>query len=151
MFADDAEWHGKPRSGGRWQENQPYCQLSSSNNDTGTTSPWSLHCFSYSILVLNSRRRSAPSFLPLARLRAASSSGTRLLVRASATDLSTTTGRRTPPRLSRHSMGWDYKTKQLRWTLNSLQSTNPSKWNLFMTSTFAGLLRPPQQWSHQGS
>ena len=38
MFADDAEWHGKPRSGGRWQENQPYCQLSSSNNDTGTTS-----------------------------------------------------------------------------------------------------------------
>ena len=112
--------------------------------------PWRLHCWSYSILVLHFRRRSAPSFLPLARLRAASSSGTRLLVRASATALSTTTGRRTPPRLSRHSMGWDYKTKQLRWTLNSLQSTNPSKWNLFMTSTFAGLLRPPQQWSHQG-
>ena len=34
--------------------------------------------------------------------------------------------------------------------VNSWQSTNPSKWNLFMTSTSAGLLCPPQQWSHQG-
>ena len=139
MFADDAEWHGKPRSGGRWQENQPYCQLSSSNNDTGTTLPWRQHCWSYSILGLHSRRRSAPSFLPLAKLRAASSSGTRLLVRASATASSTTIGRRTPPRLSRHSMGWDYKTKQLRWTAGNqpIHQNETYSWHLLLQVSFA--------------
>ena len=108
---------------------------------TMTQVPHHHEAWCYSILVLHSRRRSAPSFLPLARLRAASSSGTRLLVRAWATALSTTTGRRMPPRLSRHSMGWDYKTKQLRWTLNSLNQpihqNETYSWHLLLQVSFA--------------
>ena len=46
--------------------------------------------------------------------------------------------------------GLRLQNKTIKVNTEQLESTNPSKWNLFMTSTFAGLLCPPQQWSHQG-
>ena len=60
------------------------------------------------------RRRFVPYFLPSARLRAASSSGTRSLARALATASSTTSGRRMLPRRYRPSMGCGYRTKPSR-------------------------------------
>ena len=154
MFADDAEWHGKPRSGGRWQENQPYCQLSSSNNDTGTTSPWSLHihCWSYSILI------TYPSFQEEIRSLFSSIGEVESckLIRDKVTGQSLGYGfvnyhrQEDAAKAIQTLNGLRLQNKTIKVNIEQLESTNPSKWNLFMTSTFAGLLRPPQQWSHQG-
>ena len=46
--------------------------------------------------------------------------------------------------------GLRLQNKTIKVNTEQLESTNPSKWNLFMTSTFEGLLCPAQQWSHQG-
>ena len=75
-------------------------------------------------IFLSFRRRFAPYFLPSARLRAVSSSGTRSLARALATASSTTSGRRMLPRRYRLSMDWGYRTKPSRWGRHSPEIKN---------------------------
>ena len=152
MFADDAEWHGKPRSGGRWQENQPYCQLSSSNNDTGTTS----RTMKATLLILF---YTCPSFQEEIRSLFSSIGEVESckLIRDKVTGQSLGYGfvnyhrQEDAAKAIQTLNGLRLQNKTIKVNTEQLAINQFIKMKLIrIFMTFAGLLCPPQQWSHQG-